>query len=183
MLPKIESIKGIHPGQALERILKEKGIKKSAFAMQIGEYPAIISEICRMKRGVSASLSIKFEDYLNTEEGYFMVLQAYYETKMARQKISTGAPKPDMEIIRKSLFWDIDLTKLDFQLRKRFVIKRVFERGNDQEIGEIISFYGLNDCKYILKSSRSLLHTAVNNAQRHLNLNQKDLHQCRILEP
>jgi hypothetical protein len=44
--------------------------------------------------------------------------------------------------IREILFWDTDFNKLDWQQYKSSIIKRIFERGNDMEIREIISFYG-----------------------------------------
>lgn len=175
MLPEIDSIKGVHPGQVLDRELKKRMIGKSAFALQIGEYPAIITDITKMRRGFSASLSLKIEQALNANEGYFLVLQAYYDIEIAKLKILKNFPKPDLRLIRNSLFWDINIENLDFQKRKRFVIERVFERGNDSEIKEIIQFYGIEDCKFIIKSARTLLISAVYNAERFLKLNKKDL--------
>jgi hypothetical protein len=41
------------------------------------------------------------------------------------------------------LFWEVNLQTLDWQLAYRSVIERVLDRGNDQEIDELIRFYGL----------------------------------------
>lgn len=40
------------------------------------------------------------------------------------------------------LFWDTKLENIDWQKHKRSVIRRLFERGNHEQIEEIIRFYG-----------------------------------------
>lgn len=42
----------------------------------------------------------------------------------------------------KRIFWDVNFDKIDYQKSKRFVIERVFERGDVAEVREIRSFYG-----------------------------------------
>ena len=49
---------------------------------------------------------------------------------------------PNIGILRKSLFWDTDFEKIDWQNHSTAVIQRVFERGNDAEKSEIERFYG-----------------------------------------
>jgi hypothetical protein len=39
------------------------------------------------------------------------------------------------------LFWDTDITKIDWQKQSAAVILRIFERGNDIEKEEIKRFY------------------------------------------
>ena len=50
--------------------------------------------------------------------------------------------KPDLTKFRKTLFWDTTFDRIDFAAHKPYVITRVFERGNEEEILEIIRFYG-----------------------------------------
>ena len=50
--------------------------------------------------------------------------------------------KPDLSKIRKTLFWDTTIDRIDFTAHSRYVINRVFERGTEEEILEIIRFYG-----------------------------------------
>jgi len=45
-------------------------------------------------------------------------------------------------LIRKVLFWDTDIHKIDWQQHRRAVIERIFEHGNDEEKMEIRRFYG-----------------------------------------
>jgi len=67
-------------------------------------------------------------------------LQACYDVKQALEKQTKQTP--NLSLLRKALFWDTTYDNIDWQKNKRAVIKRVLERGNDQEINEIISFYG-----------------------------------------
>ena len=50
--------------------------------------------------------------------------------------------KPDLSKIRKTLFWDTTIDRIDFTAHSQYVINRVFERGTEEEILEIIRFYG-----------------------------------------
>src|SRR5690606_40993564 len=76
MLNEISVIKGIHPGFVLERKLREKKLKKSRFALTIGEYPQTLNAITKGKRKMNPGLALRIEEALGLEEGYFMVLQA-----------------------------------------------------------------------------------------------------------
>ena len=49
---------------------------------------------------------------------------------------------PNINNIRKVIFWDTSFDKIDWNKNKRAIIKRILERGNNIEINEIISFYG-----------------------------------------
>ena len=50
--------------------------------------------------------------------------------------------KPDLTKFRKTLFWDTTFDRIDFTAHSRYVINRVFERGNEEERQEVIRFYG-----------------------------------------
>lgn len=177
MLPEITDIKGIHPGIILEREFEKRGIRKSAFAMKIGVYPGIITDLTKKRRGMNAGLAIRIERALDAEEGYFMILQAYYEISMEKEKQINEKIKPGPKLLRRALFWDVNFEKIDFNKRKRYVIERVFERGNNEEILEIISFYGKIDCNKIIKSANRLNQNAILNAEKYLEMN-KDVLLC-----
>jgi addiction module HigA family antidote len=131
--------KGQHPGVVLEKILREKGIRKRHLALTIQEFPQTISSITRGTRGMNTSLSIKLEEALELEEGFFMTLQVFYDIKLVRETLSST---PDLKKLRKVLFWDTDMSKIDWHKQSKAVIQRVFERGNPHEQAEIIRFYG-----------------------------------------
>lgn len=134
----IELIKGIHPGSILERELKKRSLAKGRFALSIGEFPQTLGAIINGKRRMNPVLSLKIEEALNIEEGYFMVLQAYYDIKQEKLKRATT---PDISKFRPALFWDTDIKTINWQEYKESIIRRVFERGNDNEQAEIKRFY------------------------------------------
>ncbi len=64
------------------------------------------------------------------------------------------ASRPDLSKLRKVLFWDTNIEKIDWDKYKRAVINRVFERGNESEKNEIIRFYGKETVDSLLNISR-----------------------------
>lgn len=137
----ISIIKGIHPGLILERELKKRKLPKGTFAHSINEFPQTIATITKGKRRMNPALSLKIEQALGFEEGYFMVLQAYSDIAQEKKKLSENY-YPDISKLRSVIFWDTDMRHIDWEKNKLAVINRVFERGNEQEIQEIIRFYG-----------------------------------------
>ncbi len=45
-------------------------------------------------------------------------------------------------VFNKRIFWDVDFEKLDYDLRANFVIERVFERGDVDDIRQCRRYYG-----------------------------------------
>jgi hypothetical protein len=45
-------------------------------------------------------------------------------------------------IFNKRIFWDVNFEDLDYELRSNFVIERVFERGDVDDIRQCRRFYG-----------------------------------------
>lgn len=136
----------------LERKLKEHHLKKGPFALSINEYPQTLTAITKGKRDMNLALSMKIEEALGLEEGYFMLLQLYHDIR--QEKLKSNMPKPDLAKFRKALFWDTDISKIDWQRQYKAVIRRVFERGNGREKAEISRFYGRDKIKNsLIKSS------------------------------
>jgi plasmid maintenance system antidote protein VapI len=149
----IEKYKGIHPGLILERELKKRNLKKGSFALSLHEYPQTLNGITKGQRGFTPALSIKIDKALGLEEGTMLLLQTYYEIKREQQKGNLGE-LPNLSAIRKTLFWDTDINKIDWQKQYKAVIQRVFERGNDDEKKEILRFYGKDKIKEVTGSTR-----------------------------
>jgi hypothetical protein len=58
---------------------------------------------------------------------------------------------------------------LDWEKQKSAIIKRIFERGNDTEIKEIISFYGLSTVKQTIDAIENKFLSAFNeNVKKYL---------------
>lgn len=135
----IEKYKGIHPGFILQRLLNQRGISQRHFALSIGEYPQTINAITKGKRKLNIALALKIEKELNLEEGSLALLQTYFDIKEEKSKVKQNMP--DLTLLRKSLFWDTDISKIDWEKQSVAVIKRIYERGNDIEKEEINHFY------------------------------------------
>jgi hypothetical protein len=106
----------------------------------INEYPQTLGAISKGKRNMNTSLALKIEAELNLPEGFLMTLQIFYEIKQEKRKLEKA--HPDFWKLRRGLFWDTDMEKIDWQRQRRAVIQRVFERGNVEEKAEISRFYG-----------------------------------------
>lgn len=135
-----ELIKGLHPGIILERELKERKLSKGPFALSINEYPQTLGAITKGKRNMNTTLALKIENALGMPEGFLMMLQVYYDIREEKKKDRKSLP--DLSKIRPSLFWDTDISKIDWRRQQRAVIQRVLERGNTIEVEEIKRFYG-----------------------------------------
>ena len=156
VLPNLNKIKGVHPGAILRRELKIQGIKSGHLANSIDEYKQTISAVINKRRDINPKLSIKLSKYFKVDEDYFMLLQASHDVK----KISNLELKntPNLDNIRKAVFWDTTFDKIDWFKNRRSVVQRILERGNKIEIEEIISFYGKSTvCKEIKSIKDSFL--------------------------
>lgn len=167
MLPEINKIKGIHPSYIIKRELKSKGLKSSELAANISEHKQTISAILNRRRKITPSLSIKLSEIFNVDEDYFMILQVSYDIRTLVNS-KTEKIKPNLNKFREILFWDTDINKIDWTKQKRAVIKRILERGNHQEIEEIISFYGKSNISSEIKNiNTSILPTFNENISYH----------------
>ena len=146
----IEKYKGIHPGIILERELKKRFLQKRPFALSIGEHPQTLYTITKGKRKLSVALALKIEEKLGLEEGTLALLQTHFDIK--EQKLKKECYTPNLSLIRKSLFWDTDITKIDWEKHNKAVIIRIFERGNEIEKQELINFYGTEKIDIVLST-------------------------------
>lgn len=149
MKTQLSIIKGVHPGYILERELKQRHIRKGPFALSLSEFPQTIGSITKGKRNMNTPLALKIENALGIEEGYFMILQVYYDIEEEKRRQNTE--HPDLAKLRTVLFWDTKTEKINWKKQKNAVIRRVFERGNDIEKKEIIRFYGIKYINDLLK--------------------------------
>jgi len=148
MISQISIIKGIHPGFILERELKKRNLPKGRFAISLQEFPQTIVSITKGKRKMNTALAMRIEKALGIEEGYFMVLQVFYDIE--KKKSNLNRVHPDLSKLRPALFWDTKMESINWEKQNRAVIKRVFERGNELEKQEISRFYGQNRINEVL---------------------------------
>ena len=57
MNEQLSILKGIHPGQFLDRELRHRGLKSKELALAVGEHPQTLSAIIRGKRAMNTPLS------------------------------------------------------------------------------------------------------------------------------
>lgn len=131
--------------------IQEQHLKKGRLALSINEYPQTLTAITKGKRDMNTALALKLEKVLGLEEGFFMLLQVFYEIKREKQKREPETP--DLSKLRKVIFWDTNLASIDWQRQYKAVIRRVFERGNTKEKAEIIRFYGQRKIDAVLAKS------------------------------
>lgn len=62
-------------------------------------------------------------------------------------------PKPTFE---KRLFWDVNFEQLDYAEKARFVIERVFERGDVEDIRQCRRYYGDEKIRMVLTTAKWL---------------------------
>jgi hypothetical protein len=77
-------------------------------------------------------------------------------------------------ILSPNTFWDTKLDALDFDKYSKFTILRVFERGLDNEIQEIIRYYGKKEIIKTLTSSDQLMSRAFNLSKKLFHLSNSD---------
>ena len=63
----------------------------------------------------------------------------------------------DKPVLNKRIFWDVDAEKMDYQAKASFVIERVFERGDVEDIRMCRRFYGDEKIKNALINAKWLM--------------------------
>ncbi|HTG56179.1 MAG TPA: hypothetical protein VL943_07930, partial [Niabella sp.] len=130
-----EKYKGIHPGIVLARELEKRSIRQRPFCLLLEEHPQTFNAIIKGKRGLPISLALKIERQLGWQEGALSILQTYYDIEKEKRKI--GGKMPDLSKLRKTLLWDTDIQRIDWDKQFKAIIRRVFERGSESEKREI----------------------------------------------
>lgn len=155
MNSRIEILKGVHPGLYLQRELDKRKLKSGRFAESIGEHPQTLSAIIRGRRSMNTPLSLRIEQALGLEEGFLMTLQVFYDIAEEKRQLSRSN-HPDLSKYSRTLFWDTTFENINWNEHSGYIINRVFERGNEEEILETIRFYGrdkiLSSIRISLKS-------------------------------
>jgi plasmid maintenance system antidote protein VapI len=156
----IEKFKGIHPGIVLDREFKKRAIQQRPFALSISEHPQTLNAITKAKRKLNTALALKIEERLGLEQGTLALLQTYFDINEEKNRLNQNTP--NLSLLRKSLFWDTDINKIDWSKQYKAIIQRIFERGNEAEKDEVIRFYGQKKVKMALLNQNNLPYTIYN---------------------
>jgi hypothetical protein len=87
----------------------------------------------------------------------------------------------DKPILDKRIFWDVEFEKLDYELYANFIIERVFERGDVDDIRQVRRFYGDEKVKVALTNAKWLSKVTLSLAKAVLGNNNED-YRCYILK-
>src|SRR4051812_40964027 len=76
------------------------------------------------------------------------------------------------EIIQlsKQAFWDVDMNKMDYDKNADYIIRKVFENGNWNDILEVTSYYGLTKITSVLTHADYLKESTLYFASLFLNV-------------
>ena len=85
--------------------------------------------------------------------------------------------KPAKPYDNKRIFWDVDCEKLDFEKKASFIIERVFERGDVEDIRMCRRFYGDEKIAIALMNAKWLMPHTVYLAAALFN-NQPEDYKC-----
>lgn len=64
--------------------------------------------------------------------------------------------QPTTPVFSKRIFWDVDFENMDYRARDKFIIERVFERGDVADIRECRRFYGDGRVSAVLLDAKFL---------------------------
>ena len=89
-----QKLRNIHPGEVLrEEFLTPLGISQYRLAKEIGVTEARISAICSGKRAVTADTALRLAAFFGTTSGFWMGLQANYDTEEAARELGDELAK------------------------------------------------------------------------------------------
>lgn len=83
-------------------------------------------------------------------------------------------------VFNKRIFWDVDFEKLDYDTKYRFVIERVFDRGDVEDIRNCRRYYGDEKVAEVLLNAKFLSETTMYLASAVINRPLKDF-RCYTL--
>lgn len=88
-------------------------------------------------------------------------------------------------IFNKRIFWDVDFEKIDYDAKANFVIERVFERGDVEDIRNCRRYYGDEKISKALLNAKFLPETRMYLASAVINkpLTQFRCYKLRKLNP
>ena len=123
------------------RIVQQKHLHQKALAQKTGLIPQRINDLIMGRRRFTPQNSFMLEQALDISlQGFFYKIQANHDIYQAQ--LTSGQPKPNLNRLTQTTFWDVDLSKLEWRKSQDWAIRRVLEYGTKEEIEELHRFYG-----------------------------------------
>lgn len=80
------------------------------------------------------------------------------------------------DVLSRSLFWDVNPDKLEWDKNKQLIIERTFQRGFTKEVEAIFSIYSISDIKAAVLKSKTLDKKTANYFSIKLNIPLSKIH-------
>ena len=93
--------------------------------------------------------------------------------------------KKTKPIFNKRIFWDVDFEKINYDAKSNFVIERVFERGDVEDIRNCRRYYGEEKVSEALLNAKFLPETRMYLASAVINkpITEFRCYKLRLLNP
>lgn len=142
-------------GAILDRIIHQQKRTKVEVASATHLIPQRLNDLIRGNRRFTPQNSLALERSLNIGiEGFFYIIQAKHDIYKKR-KNSHKTETPNISILSKTTFWDVDLNNIDWSKCREWAIRRVLEYGTTAEIRELARFYGTDAVKKIYSEPKN----------------------------
>jgi len=82
-----DNLPAVHPGEFLRDELEALGYSARRLAKHIGVPPNAVTGILNGRRGISAEMAMRLGKAFGTGERYWLNLQSYYDSKIARERM------------------------------------------------------------------------------------------------
>ncbi|MGH2624905.1 MAG: helix-turn-helix transcriptional regulator, partial [Sphingobacterium sp.] len=136
--------------------LKKRKIAKNQFAVAVDQHRQTLNAITKGRRKLPVELSFKIDKELGYSEGTMLMMQTYFEIEDYRKRQRPTKDSFAWGKLRKGLFWDTDISKIDSDRHATAIIQRFFERANIQEKEYITEYYGDKRVAEVLGSNPSV---------------------------
>lgn len=80
------------------------------------------------------------------------------------------------EAFDKSLFWDVDPEKLDWERSAKFIVQRVLVRGGMKDVNKVFARYSSKQLVEIIKTCRDLDKVTHNFCCHYFDIPKKEMH-------
>ena len=147
------SMSTVPAGAILKRILQKENISQKEIAKKAIIYPQRINDLISGKRKFTLEYSSRLEQALGISTfGYFYRIQANHDIFLYQDE-QERKNTPDLSKLHQALFWETaSLDNINWIKNATWVIQRTFEYGNQQEIEEIIRYYGREKISNVLNA-------------------------------
>ena len=129
-------------GAVIDRIRAKEHLTQRELAERSGIYYQRINDFIAGRRRISPTQSLQLEKALGiATQCFFYQVQTNHDVFSVTKNLAEKSC-PDISKYRSALFWDTVYENLDWQHNSAWIIQRVFEYGNEEEIMETIRYYG-----------------------------------------